>query len=63
MNQNVPISSKKVGEVDFDAINKMNVHKLRHYAREFPEFPIRGRAISRANRDELVELFKSISNK
>ena len=55
--------SKEISEVDFDAINRMNVHKLRHYAREFPEFPIRGRAISRANRDELVELFKSISNK
>jgi microcompartment protein CcmL/EutN len=57
------ILSKEIGEVDFDVIKKMNVHKLRHYAREFPEFPIKGREISRSNRDELVELFKSISNK
>ena len=55
--------SNEMGEVDFEAIKKMNVHKLRHYAREFPEFPIKGREISRANRDELVELFKSINNK
>ncbi|MDP2364851.1 MAG: BMC domain-containing protein [Ignavibacteria bacterium] len=63
-NESKPINlSSEIIEVDFDAITKMNVHKLRHYAREFPEFPIRGRAISRANRDELIELFKSISNK
>jgi microcompartment protein CcmL/EutN len=48
--------------VDFYAIEKMNVHKLRHYAREFSNFPIKGRAISRASRNELVELFKSLSN-
>jgi microcompartment protein CcmL/EutN len=48
------------GIIDFEAISKMNVHKLRHYAREFQKFPIKGREISRANRDELVELFKSI---
>ncbi len=47
--------------VDFEAIDGMNVHKLRHYAREFPNFPIKGREISRANRDELVELFKKIN--
>ena len=50
------------GVVDFEAISKMNVHKLRHYAREFPNFPIKGREISRANRDELVEWFKTIEN-
>jgi ethanolamine utilization protein EutM len=49
-------------DIDFEAIDKMNVHKLRHYAREFPDFPIKGREISRANRNELVELFKTIKN-
>jgi microcompartment protein CcmL/EutN len=49
--------------VDFEAIEKMNVHKLRHYAREFPNFPIKGREISRANREELVQLFNKINNK
>ena len=48
--------------IDFEAISHMNVHKLRHYAREFPNFPIKGREISRANRSELVELFRTIKN-
>jgi ethanolamine utilization protein EutM len=48
--------------IDFDAISQMNVHKLRHYAREFLNFPIKGREISRANRSELVELFRTIKN-
>lgn len=48
--------------IDFEAISQMNVHKLRHYAREFPNFPIKGREISRANRSELVELFRTIKN-
>lgn len=47
--------------VDFELVNTLNVHKLRHYARTFSEFPIKGRMISRANREELVELFKSLS--
>lgn len=47
-------------KIDFDAIAKMNVHKLRHYAREFENFPIKGREISRANRNELVELFNKM---
>lgn len=51
-----PAASK----VDLEAIKGMNVHKLRHYARAFENFPIKGREISRANRDELVELFKSL---
>ena len=47
--------------IDFDAIKEMNVHKLRHYARGFENFPIKGREISRANREELVDLFKTMS--
>lgn len=47
--------------VDYELVNTLNVHKLRHYARTFPEFPIKGRMISRANREELVELFKTLS--
>ncbi|HEX9251891.1 MAG TPA: BMC domain-containing protein [Ignavibacteriaceae bacterium] len=52
----------KNSDVDFEAIDKMNVHKLRHYARAFPDFPIKGREISRANRDELVEWFRTMKN-
>lgn len=39
---------------------ELNVHKLRHLARAFESFPIKGRQISRANRDELIEHFNSI---
>jgi microcompartment protein CcmL/EutN len=49
-------------EVDFDAIKGMNVHKLRNYARSFSNFPIKGREISRANRDQLITFFKTISS-
>ncbi len=58
-NENSTIANSNA---DFELINQMNVHKLRHYARKFPDFPIKGREISRANRDELVEWFKSIKN-
>ncbi len=43
-----------------DILDKMNVHKLRHLARAFENFPIKGRQISKANRDELIELFEKI---
>lgn len=36
----------------------LNVHKLRRVARDFEEFPIKGRQISIANRDELMVYFK-----
>lgn len=39
---------------------ELNVHKLRHLARAFENFPIKGRQISRANRDELIEHFNLI---
>jgi microcompartment protein CcmL/EutN len=43
-----------------EVLLEMNVHKLRHLARAFENFPIKGRQISRANRDELLEHFNSI---
>ncbi len=41
-------------------LSTLNVHKLRHLARSFENFPIKGREISRANRDELIEHFDKI---
>ncbi|MEW6701627.1 MAG: BMC domain-containing protein [Bacteroidota bacterium] len=43
-----------------DELDKLNVHELRHFARSFENFPIKGRQISRANRDELREHFSKI---
>lgn len=43
-----------------EELSALNVHKLRHLARSFENFPIKGREISRANRDELIEHFEKI---
>ena len=43
-----------------EVLDDLNVHKLRHLARSFENFPIKGRQISRANRDELIEHFEKI---
>lgn len=43
-----------------EELSILNVHKLRHLARSFENFPIKGREISRANRDELIEHFDKI---
>jgi ethanolamine utilization protein EutM len=42
-------------------INSLNVHQLRRVARETENFPIKGREISKANRQELLEHFRRIS--
>ncbi len=39
---------------------KLNVHELRRLARSFDNFPIKGREISKANRDILMEYFDQI---
>jgi len=38
----------------------MNVHQLRRFARDIKDFPIKGREISRANRGELLDFFKTL---
>lgn len=43
-----------------EELSSLNVHKLRHLARSFENFPIKGREISRANRDELIDHFDKI---
>lgn len=43
-----------------EQLSELNVHELRHLARSFDNFPIKGRQISRANRDELREHFEKI---
>ncbi|MFN0058616.1 MAG: BMC domain-containing protein [Planctomycetota bacterium] len=41
-------------------LRRLNVHELRALARDYATFPIKGRAISRANRDELVGAFEKL---
>ncbi len=43
-----------------EELEKMNVHQLRHLAREFENFPIKGREISKANRQTLLGYFEQI---
>lgn len=43
-----------------EQLSELNVHELRHLARSFDNFPIKGRQISRANRDELIVHFEKI---
>jgi len=43
-----------------EQIENLNVHELRHLARSFNSFPIKGREISKANRDILYNYFKEI---
>jgi microcompartment protein CcmL/EutN len=43
-------------------LSELNVHQLRKLARNTPDFPIFGRKISKANRDELLRLFNGIKN-
>jgi ethanolamine utilization protein EutM len=57
-NESFPESPKEIPPVDELAV--LNVHKLRHLARSFENFPIKGRQISRANRDELIVHFEKI---
>ncbi len=41
-------------------LEKMNVHELRHLARSFDNYPIKGREISKANRQTLLDYFDTI---
>jgi microcompartment protein CcmL/EutN len=56
-----PLNKKEsIGAGNIDEIDSMNVHQLRHLARSIPEFPIKGREISRANRDLLLKYFRNL---
>ncbi len=43
-----------------EELNGMNVHQLRKLARGIENFPIHGRQISKANRQQLLDYFKSL---
>ena len=44
----------------FEQLEKLNVHQLRKQARATEGFPIQGREISKANRNELLSFFKKL---
>lgn len=51
--------SKTSKELDAETL-AMNVHELRKLARNNPNFPIKGRGISKANRKVLLDYFKEL---
>ena len=61
------VEEEKIGETEVKTssaelkeIEKLNVHQLRRLARSTENFPIQGRVISRANRKELLDYFKTL---
>ena len=54
-------SGETKSSFDLDELEKLNVHQLRRFARSTENFPIQGRVISRANRRELLDHFKSLT--
>lgn len=58
-NSVTPVNNNNT-EYSFAELERLNVHKLRRYARGFGGFPIKGREISKANRSELLNYFKDI---
>lgn len=59
-NINQEIENNGNSHLSIKQLEELNVHKLRRYARGFTGFPIKGREISRANRDELLNHFKEL---
>lgn len=59
-NLNLEIENNGNSHLTIQQLEELNVHKLRRYARGFTGFPIKGREISRANRDELLNHFKEL---
>lgn len=55
-----PETEEKITTIDLREIEKLNVHQLRRLARSTENFPIQGRVISRANRRELLDYFKTL---
>ena len=57
-----PVKTKSSQKLNFTMaeLEVMNVHQLRRFARDIESFPIKGREISRANRGELLDFFKTL---
>ncbi|MCU7495562.1 MAG: BMC domain-containing protein [Ignavibacteria bacterium] len=55
-----PIEIPDLGTLSFEELEVMSVHKLRRLARGLAEFPIKGREISKANKQVLLEHFRTL---
>lgn len=57
----IPDINKEKKTLNMENLESLNVHLLRSLARETENFPIKGREISKANRQELLEYFRKNS--
>ena len=44
----------------YEELSRLTVNELRRLARKTPEFPLKGRAIARANRQQLLDHFQQL---
>ena len=56
----IDTESQALSELSMSDLEVQNVHQLRRLARSVPEFPIKGREISKANRNQLLDYFKDL---
>ncbi|HEX2963535.1 MAG TPA: BMC domain-containing protein [Ignavibacteriales bacterium] len=58
--ENGGIEIMDIQSISFEELEQMNVHRLRSLARGLGQFPIKGREISKANKQVLLDHFKKL---
>ena len=56
----IDTESQALADLSMSDLEVQNVHQLRRLARSVDEFPIKGREISKANRNQLLDYFKDL---
>ncbi len=56
----IDTESQTLSDLSMSDLEVQNVHQLRRLARSVQEFPIKGREISKANRNQLLDYFKDL---
>lgn len=58
--ENGGVEIMDIQSISFEELEQMNVHRLRSLARGLSQFPIKGREISKANKQVLLDHFKKL---
>lgn len=58
--ENGGVEIMDIQSISFEELEQMNVHRLRRLARGLSQFPIKGREISKANKQVLLDHFKKL---
>jgi microcompartment protein CcmL/EutN len=56
----IDLGGQSLSDLSMSDLEIQNVHQLRRLARSVQEFPIKGREISKANRNQLLDYFKDL---